>query len=213
MTKFEVPEGLMQESMKALEISRNTGKVRRGTNEATKVIERGKAKLVYIAQDVQPPEIVAHLPGLCDDKKIPYIFVGSKLDLGKASGIDVPTASVAVMEVGNATKEISAVIEKLNGIRSSGAQEGKPKAGSKPAGAKQEKPAEKKPEKAEAKKEEPKAEGKQEKKEEAKPGQKQEKKEDAKANPGANPGNEPAKGSANEPAKKDESELEKELGK
>ena len=59
----------------------STGKIRRGTNETTKAIERGIAKLVIIAEDVTPPEVVAHLPLLCEEKKIPFIFVPTKEDV------------------------------------------------------------------------------------------------------------------------------------
>jgi large subunit ribosomal protein L7Ae len=93
----------------AIEIARNTGKVKIGTNEATKAIERGIAKLIVIAEDVQPKEFVMHLPPLCDEKKIPYAYVKSKLDLGRAAGIDVPAASIAVLEVGDAKKDIDEI--------------------------------------------------------------------------------------------------------
>lgn len=163
MTKFDIPEGLEQDSLKALEISRNTGKVRRGTNEVTKVIEREKAKMVYIAQDVQPPEIVAHLPALCDDKKIPFIFIKAKSELGRASGIDVPTAAVAVVDAGKAKKELTGVIEKIKGIRAGKASDEKPASA---------KPAAEKPAKAEAKAEAKEAPKKEEKPAAEKPAEK-----------------------------------------
>ena len=93
----------------AIEIAKNTGKIRIGTNEATKAIERGIAKLVVIADDVQPKEVVMHLPSLCDEKKIPYVHVKSKLELGRAAGIDVPTASIAVVEEGDAKRDIEEI--------------------------------------------------------------------------------------------------------
>jgi large subunit ribosomal protein L7Ae len=93
----------------AIEIARNTGKVKIGTNEATKAIERGIAKLIVIAEDVQPKEFVMHLPSLCDEKKIPYAYVKSKLELGRAAGIDVPAASIAILEEGDAKKEIEEI--------------------------------------------------------------------------------------------------------
>ena len=93
----------------AVEIARNTGKVRIGTNEATKAIERGIAKLIVIADDVQPKEFVMHLPSLCEEKKIPYVTVKSKLDLGRAAGIDVSAGSIAIVEAGDARKEIEEI--------------------------------------------------------------------------------------------------------
>jgi len=93
----------------AIEIAKNTGKVRIGTNEATKAIERGIAKLVVIADDVQPKEVIMHLEPLCNEKKIPFAHVKSKLELGRASGIDVGTASIAILEAGDAKKDIEEI--------------------------------------------------------------------------------------------------------
>jgi len=95
----------------AVEIAKNTGKVRVGTNEATKAIERGIAKLVVIAEDVQPKEVVMHLPPLCDEKKIPYVHVKSRLELGRAAGIDVSAASIVVINEGDAKKDIEEIIK------------------------------------------------------------------------------------------------------
>jgi len=93
----------------AVEIAKNTGKVRIGTNETTKAIERGIAKLVVAADDVQPKEVIMHLPSLCNEKKIPYATVKSKLELGRAAGIDVPTASIAIIEEGDAKRDIEEI--------------------------------------------------------------------------------------------------------
>jgi large subunit ribosomal protein L7Ae len=93
----------------AVEIARNTGKVKIGTNEATKAIERGVAKLVVVAQDTEPKEIIMHLSPLCNEKKIPYVEVKSKKDLGRAAGINVTTAAIAVTEEGDAKKDIEEI--------------------------------------------------------------------------------------------------------
>ena len=90
--KFEVSKEIADAAYEALQISSKTGIVRKGTNETTKAIERAQAKLVVIAEDVDPPEVVAHLPLLCEERKIPYIFVPSKEKIGNAVGIDVPAA-------------------------------------------------------------------------------------------------------------------------
>ena len=121
--KFEVPNEVADAAYEALQIANRSGSVRIGTNETTKAVERGQAKLVVIAEDVDPPEVVAHLPLLCEERKIPYIFVPSKEKLGVSSGIDVPSASAAISEVGEATsliKEISRRIEELKKKVSSG---------------------------------------------------------------------------------------------
>jgi len=114
--KFEIPKEVADAAYEALQIANQTGSVRKGTNETTKAVERGQAKLVVIAEDVDPPEVVAHLPLLCEERKIPYIFVPNKRKLGTSAGIDVPAASACITGVGDAValiKEISSRIEEL----------------------------------------------------------------------------------------------------
>jgi len=100
-----------------LQKTRETGKVKKGTNETTKSVERGLAKLVYIAMDVDPPEVVAHLPLLCEEKNIPYVYIKSKDELGKAVGIKVACASAAIINEGEAKKDLESVVSKVNGLK------------------------------------------------------------------------------------------------
>jgi len=114
--KFEVSKEVADAAYEALQIATKTGVVRKGTNETTKAIERAQAKLVVIAEDVDPPEVVAHLPLLCEERKIPYIFVPSKGEIGNAIGIDVPAAATSIVKEGEAeglVREIIARIEDL----------------------------------------------------------------------------------------------------
>ncbi|MEM1688111.1 MAG: 50S ribosomal protein L7Ae [Nanopusillaceae archaeon] len=98
---------------KIFELARQTGKIKKGTNETTKAVDRGQAKLVAIALDVDPPEIVMHLPALCEEKGVPYVFVSSKQRLGNACGIQVQAASAAVIESGEANQMIREIVEAL----------------------------------------------------------------------------------------------------
>jgi len=100
------------DSYEIIEIAKKTGKVDKGTNEVTKAIERGQAKLVVVAEDVQPKEIVQHLPVLCEEKGIPCLKVDSKKRLGVAVGINTSTASVAVIEAGEASSAIVDLVKK-----------------------------------------------------------------------------------------------------
>jgi large subunit ribosomal protein L7Ae len=114
--KFEVTKELTDAAYEALQIVAKTGTIRKGTNETTKAIERSQARLVVIAEDVQPPEVVAHLPLLCDERKIPYIFVPSKEKIGAAIGIDVPAGAACIVKEGDAVglvKEIVTRVEQL----------------------------------------------------------------------------------------------------
>jgi len=116
--EFNVPEELMAEQLRVLEKLAEGGKLRIGINEVTKAIEREQAKLVFIAQDVEPKEIIMHIPVLCDEKGITYTFVKSKKELGEKAGIEVPTSSVAVIDAGNANKEFAELVKKIQGLKS-----------------------------------------------------------------------------------------------
>lgn len=118
--KLEIPKALTEVAYEALQVARDTGKIRRGTNETTKAVERGVATLVYIAEDVEPPEVVAHLPILCDERQIPFIFVPSKFRLGESTGLDVGAASACIIDPGNASELVREISAKLNELKRGG---------------------------------------------------------------------------------------------
>lgn len=96
----------------AIELARKTGKIKKGTNESTKIIEKGQAKIVFVAQDVNPPEVMMHLEPLCKEKNVPLIKVPSKEELGAAAGLNVPTATVVVINEGEAKDLIKEIVSK-----------------------------------------------------------------------------------------------------
>jgi large subunit ribosomal protein L7Ae len=85
-----------------VEKAAKTGKVDKGVNEVTKCVERGIAKLVVVASDVDPKELTRHLPILCKEKGIKFVEVDSKEKLGISVGINRPTAAIAVVTEGEA---------------------------------------------------------------------------------------------------------------
>ncbi len=96
----------------AIELARKTGKIKKGTNEVTKSIERGVAKIVFVAQDVNPPEVTMHLEPLCKDKNTPLVKVSSREELGAAAGLNVPTVCVAIVEEGESKDIIKDILKK-----------------------------------------------------------------------------------------------------
>ena len=120
--KYEVPKELADKAYQLVQVAKDSGKVRKGTNECTKAIERAVAKLVLIAEDVDPPQVVAHLPILCEERKISYLFVPSKLDLGKAAGIDVGCAAVSVLDGGEGSKTLKEIVDATEQLKKSGAK-------------------------------------------------------------------------------------------
>jgi len=121
--RFEVPNELAEQAYEAISKARETGKIKKGTNETTKAVERGLAKLVLIAEDVDPPEIVAHLPLLCEEKGVPYIYVPSKERLGKVSGIEVAAASATIIDPGDAKDLVDKIVNSVKELISKSKKE------------------------------------------------------------------------------------------
>jgi len=96
----------------------NYKQLKKGANEATKTLNRGIAEFIVMAADAEPLEIILHLPLLCEDKNVPYVFVRSKTALGRACGVSRPVVacSVTVNEESQLKPSIIAIqqnIEKL----------------------------------------------------------------------------------------------------
>ena len=81
-----------------IEKARKSGKVEKGTNEVTKAVERGTAKLVVFATDVEPKEIVQHLPIICKEKGIRSIY-------GKTGLESIPILQHAINNLGDEVNE------------------------------------------------------------------------------------------------------------
>lgn len=146
MADNKTPADVQSKALQAIELARQSGNVRKGTNETTKAIERGTAKLVVVAEDVEPKEIIMHLAPLCQEKRIPIVFVASKKDLGKASGLGVPCAAIAIAAAGNGEALLKEILSKTASDKAADLKESKAKE------AKEEKPKEAKPKKAAPKK-------------------------------------------------------------
>lgn len=115
--RFETPKELVDKIYQIVERTRDTGRLRKGTNEVTKLVERGEAKLVIMSEDVQPEEILAHIPPICDEKTIPYAYVPSKQELGKAAGLEKATASVVILDPGKGKPLLDEVIEQIRTLK------------------------------------------------------------------------------------------------
>ena len=113
--KFEVPEEVVKKTYEALQLVKQSGSVKKGSNEVTKSVERGLASFVVIAEDVDPEEVVMHIPSICEQKKIAYTYVPNKLELGKSIGLNVPCTAVAVENQGNAAQSIKDIVSRLTG--------------------------------------------------------------------------------------------------
>lgn len=89
----------------------NYKQMKKGANEATKTLNRGQSEFIVMAGDAEPLEILLHLPLLCEDKNVPYIFVPSKVSLGRACG--VPRSVIACSVLTHEGSAISAQVRNL----------------------------------------------------------------------------------------------------
>ena len=115
--KFDVPEELATKALESVELARDTGKLKKGTNEVTKAIERGITKLAVIAEDVSPAEVVAHIGPLCEEKNTPYIFVKEQKELGAACGIGVACSAVAIVDTGKGGSLVEDIAQKVSALK------------------------------------------------------------------------------------------------
>ena len=114
---YDTPADLAERSLEAFEVARDTGTVKKGTNETTKSVERGNAKLVLVAEDVSPEEIVMHLPELAEEKGIPVVFVDTQDEVGHAAGLEVGSAAAAIVDAGDAADDVEDIDEKVAELR------------------------------------------------------------------------------------------------
>ena len=86
----------------------NYKQIKKGANEATKTLNRGQAEFIVMAADAEPLEILLHLPLLCEDKNVPYVFVPAKVSLGRACGVTraVIAASIFTHDGSTLTNQI-----------------------------------------------------------------------------------------------------------
>ena len=96
----------------------NYKQLKKGANEATKSLNRGIAEFVVLAADAEPLEILLHLPLLCEDKNVPYVFVPNKMALGRSCGVSRPVIAASITtnegsQLKNQIQQLKDSIEKL----------------------------------------------------------------------------------------------------
>jgi len=81
--------------------------LKRGVKEVVKALRKSPATnasttssangLVILAADISPMDVISHIPVLCEDHGIPYIFVASRAELGAAGATKRPTSVVMIL--------------------------------------------------------------------------------------------------------------------
>ena len=90
----------------------NYKQLKKGANEATKTLNRGITELIILAADTEPLAILLHLPLLCEDKNVPYVFVPSRVALGRACGVSRSVISCSIL-----SNESSQIKSQLNAVK------------------------------------------------------------------------------------------------
>lgn len=112
-----VPKDLQDRVLQIVEKAAKDKKVRVGVNEVTKMIERGQAKFVVVAQDVLPQEIVLHVPALCGEKNIPFGMVSNKKQLGEKAGLKIGASAIAVLDDAEIRKELEGLSKRFSELQ------------------------------------------------------------------------------------------------
>ena len=87
---------LLKKVLKCVKAAAKEKAIRRGVKEVVKALKKGESGLSIIAGDISPIEVIAHVPILCEEKNIAYVYVPSKEDLGAASLTKRPTSIVMI---------------------------------------------------------------------------------------------------------------------
>ncbi|KAJ5621910.1 hypothetical protein N7528_005142 [Penicillium herquei] len=111
-------ESLTQSLLDLVQQAGHYRQLKRGANEATKTLNRGTSELIVLAADTNPLAIVLHLPLLAEDKNVPYVYVPSKMALGRATGVSRPVIACSITtneasELTNQIRTIKTSVERL----------------------------------------------------------------------------------------------------
>jgi U4/U6 small nuclear ribonucleoprotein SNU13 len=108
-------QALTQEILDLVQQASHYRQLKKGANEATKTLNRGISELIILAADTEPLAIVLHLPLLCEDKNTLYVYVPSKMALGRACGVSrsVIACSITTNEASDLMGQIRALKDKV----------------------------------------------------------------------------------------------------
>lgn len=110
LVPFAIPladEKNMKKVLKTVRKAAKNNALKRGVKEVVKALRKSPASsptnrafigVVVIAGDISPEDVISHLPVLCEDHNVPYIFVPSRAELGAAAKTKRPTSVVMIME-------------------------------------------------------------------------------------------------------------------
>lgn len=90
--------------------------VKRGVKEVVKALRKSPLAnasnstepnaIIVIAADISPMDVISHIPVLCEDHGVPYIFVPSRVELGAAGNTKRPTSVVMISNTRTVKKKV-----------------------------------------------------------------------------------------------------------
>ncbi|KAK3877263.1 hypothetical protein Pcinc_018018 [Petrolisthes cinctipes] len=86
-----------------------------GVKVVQQKLRRGERGIVIFAGDVSPIEIMCHLPAVCEEKELPYIYIPSRLDLGSAMG-SLSTICMLILEHADYKDSYDKVLEDIKKV-------------------------------------------------------------------------------------------------
>merc|ERR1711898_30142 len=87
---------LSKKLFKCIKKATKAKQVLRGVKEVVKAVRKGTKGVCVIAGNISPMDVISHLPILCEDNDVPYVYVRSKEDLGAAGLTKRPTSCMLV---------------------------------------------------------------------------------------------------------------------
>ncbi|KAL8860303.1 MAG: hypothetical protein Q9178_003274 [Gyalolechia marmorata] len=107
LVPFAVPladEKVGKKVLKGVKKAARNKTLKRGVKEVVKALRKSPTtptsslptSVVVIAADISPMDVISHLPVLCEDHGVPYIFVPSRAELGAAGSTKRPTSVVMI---------------------------------------------------------------------------------------------------------------------
>lgn len=90
--------------------------LKRGVKEVVKAIKKNQKGLVVLAGDISPIDVLSHIPVLCEEGAIPFVFVRSKADLGEAGATKRATCCLMIGDAAGASsnEEIKELYKKCS---------------------------------------------------------------------------------------------------
>ncbi|KAI7824595.1 50S ribosomal protein L30e-like protein [Kickxella alabastrina] len=98
---------LSKKALKTVKKATKHRHVKRGVKEVVKGLRKGDKGLVILAANISPVDVLSHIPVLCEDNQVPYVFVNSKEELGGSCSTKRPTCCLMIIPGGKGGKGVA----------------------------------------------------------------------------------------------------------